>query len=356
MLAGVAAGASTFDPLSWHQHEMVFGYGSAVVAGFLLTAMPNWTGRPAVRGRLLLALFTAWIGARLANLVSGTVGWLPAFILDAGLLWVLVALSARELIAAGNRRNFPVLGILAALAATATWSHLAAAAAMDGTTARRSGIALLLMLIAIIGGRIVPNFTANWLKQRGGTPPAAFGTLDKIALGALVAALPLWLAAPGTGSAAALLVLAGGLHLARLARWSGWQTMAEPLVLILHVGYAWLAGGTLLLGLSQLPGTFSETAALHALTAGAIGTMTLAVMTRATLGHTGRPLHAGPATVAIYLLVTVGALLRLLAPALPMPYLGALTLAAALWCGGFLLYLVVYGPMLVRPRAEATRP
>ena len=277
--------------------------------------------------------------------------------LDAGLLWALVALSAREVIAAGNRRNFPVVGILAAFAAAATWSHLAAAAAMDGTPARRAGIALLLVLIALVGGRIVPNFTANWLRQRGGgIPPAAFGTLDKVAIATLVAALLVWLAAPGSGSAAVLLVLAGILHLARLARWSGWRTTAEPLVLILHVGYAWLAGGALLLGLSQLPGTLNETAALHALTAGAIGTMTLAVMTRATLGHTGRPLHAGPATVAIYLLVTAGALLRLLAPALPMPYLDALVLAAALWSGGFLLFLVVYGPMLVRPRAEAARP
>jgi uncharacterized protein involved in response to NO len=357
MLAGIAADASAFDPVSWHQHEMVFGYGGAVVAGFLLTAVPNWTGRPVAGPRLLAFLFAAWIGARLANLASGTIGWLPALVLDAGLLWTLVALGAKELIAAGNWRNFPVLGILAAFTAAATWSHAAAAAAMDGRPARHAGIAVLLVLIALIGGRIVPTFTTNWLRQHGvGKAPAAFGTLDKAAIGMLVAALLVWLAAPGTGSAAALLVLAGVLHLARLARWSGWRTMAEPMVLVLHVGYAWLAGGAVLLGLSQLPGTLSETAALHALTAGAIGTMTLAVMTRATLGHTGRPLHAGPATVAIYLLVTAGAGLRLLAPALPLPYTDALAIAAALWSGGFALYLVVYGPMLVRPRADAARP
>jgi uncharacterized protein involved in response to NO len=357
MLAGIAAGTSAFDPLAWHQHEMVFGYGGAVVAGFLLTAVPNWTGRPVVGARLLVLLFAAWIGARLANLASGSIGWLPALVLDAGLLWALVALGARELIAAGNRRNLPVLGILAAFAAAATWSHAATAAAMDGRPARHAGIAVLLVLIALIGGRIVPTFTGNWLRQRGvGNAPAAFGTLDKAAIGVLVAALLVWLVAPGTSAAAALLVLAGVLHFVRLARWSGWRTTAEPLVLILHVGYAWLAAGALLLGLSQLSGILSETTALHALTAGAIATMTLAVMTRATLGHTGRPLHAGPATAAIYLLVTVGALLRLLAPALPLPYTDALALAAALWSGSFLLYLGVYGPMLVRPRVDATRP
>jgi uncharacterized protein involved in response to NO len=357
MLAGVAGGASAFDPLAWHQHEMVFGYGGAVVCGFLLTAVPNWTGRPVAGPRLLLSLFAVWIGARLANLASGTIGWLPALVLDAGLLLALVGLGGRALIAAGNRRNLPVLGVLAAFAAAAAWSHLAAAAALDGTTARRAGIAVLLVLIALIGGRIVPAFTGNWLRQRGDAHlPADFGTLDKAAIATLVAALLAWLAAPGTGVAAALLVLAGALHLVRLARWSGWRTLAEPLVLILHVGYAWLGAGALLLGLSQLPGLLGETTALHALTAGAIGTMTLAVMTRATLGHTGRKLHAGRATVAIYLLVTAGAVLRLLAPALPLPYTAALALAAALWSGAFLLFLVVYGPMLVGPRADAARP
>jgi uncharacterized protein involved in response to NO len=226
LFGGEAAIPSALPPAVWHAHEMVFGYSAAVVAGFLLTAIPNWTGRMPLQ--------------------------------------------------LGNRL----------------------------------GVATLLMLISFVGGRIVPSFTRNWLaKQRPEvSPPAPFDIFDRIMLATTAPALALWVAAP-EAAAAHWLELAAGLALAmRLARWRGQATLREPLLLVLHVGYGWLALGFLLLALDALIPLLPETTALHALTAGAIGTMTLAVMTRASLGHTGRSLIAGPGTTAIYVLITVAAL------------------------------------------------
>lgn len=356
MLTGGLVLPAAFDPLAWHQHEMLFGYVAAVVAGFVLTAVPNWTGRLPIRGVPLAMLFGLWLAGRIAVACSAWLGAPLAALVDVAFLACMSGLVLREIAAGRNWRNLPVATALALLALANALAHLEPAAGLaTGSIGHRLGIAVVLTLIGLIGGRVVPSFTRNWLAKRDAAPPAPFGTPDKVALLALVIALLAWVIRPDAAVAGWLLVLAGVVHAVRLARWRGWRTTAEPLVLILHVGYAWLPLGLLLLGAQiALPG-LGQLAALHALTAGAFGTMTLAIMTRASLGHTGRPLTAGGWTVAIYLAVVAGALLRVLSP-LFQDYRAALIAAAILWSGAFVLFAVVYGPMLSGRRARSTSP
>jgi len=345
-------GASRFDPLAWHQHAMLFGGVGAIVAGFLLTAIPNWTGRPPLAGGPLAALAGLWLAARAANLVGAALPiWLPAG-LDVGFFAVLAGVAANEVARGHNRRNAVVVGLVALFAAAALGSQLDAAGVWaGGPAARRLAMAVALLLIALIGGRIVPSFTRNWLVARGAVRlPAPADRFDRAALAVLAAALAAWVAAPDARASAVLALVAGVLHAVRLARWRGHATLAEPLVTVLHIGYAWLPLGMVLLGLERLLPALAVLSAEHALAAGAIGTMTLAVMTRAALGHTGRALTAGPATLAISALVTTGALLRVAAYALPIDPVAVLGTGGALWAGAFLVYAVRYAPMLTRAR------
>jgi len=310
----------------WHAHEMVYGFGFAAVAGFMLTAIPNWTGRLPVRGTALAALVLLWLAGRVALLVSVALAWV-----DLAFGVALMAVVARELIAGRNWRNLPMLAALGLLVAGNVLFHLG----IDPTC--RIGIAALLMLIALVGGRIVPSFTRNWLAKQGAVRmPAPEGLLDRIALVITLVALGAWVS-----NVAAWPALVAGAALAlRLSRWRGFSTLREPLLAILHIGYAWLAAGLVLLGSEvQLQ------AAVHALTVGAIGTMTLAVMTRATLGHTGRPLTADGATLAIYALVTLAALMRVSSQSLLVT-----SLAGVAWSAAFATYAIHYGRMLVEKR------
>ncbi|MCB1882912.1 MAG: NnrS family protein [Geminicoccaceae bacterium] len=351
VLSGAVSPFGAFDPLVWHQHEMLFGAIGAIITGFLLTAIPNWTGALPVRGRPLLALFLAWGAARLANLAGGA--WV-ALAVETAFLAALPVMALREIVKGKNWRNLPVCALIGLFALAGLLSHLEAAADLPtGDPGRRLGLGVVLLLIGLVGGRVVPSFTRNWLVKRGVTEkrlPAPFGAFDKLALLALALALLAWVLLPGP-IMGPLLVLAGFLHLVRLGRWAGHRTGGEPLVAVLHVGYAWLGAGLVLLGLAEAGLVLERAAAVHALTAGAAGTMTLAVMTRASLGHTGRTLHAGPATVAVYALVCSGALLRVLVPALPGDAVHWLGLSALLWGGAYALFCAVYGPMLVAKKA-----
>ena len=312
----------------WHAHEMVYGFGFAAVAGFLLTAIPNWTGRLPVRGTGLAALVLLWLAGRVALLLSAAFAWV-----DVAFGVALMAVVARELIAGRNWRNLPMLVALALLVAGNVLFHLG----IDPTC--RLGIATLLMLIALVGGRIVPSFTRNWLaKQRAVRMPAPEGVLDRIALLITLVALGAWVLDVANWPA----VIAGAALGLRLARWRGLATVREPLLVILHIGYAWLALGLVLIGLEVQP-----QAALHALTAGAIGTMTLAVMTRASLGHTGRPLSADGPTLAIYGLVTFAALTRVLSPFAGAHAVLVTSFAGLAWTAAFATFAIHYGRMLV---------
>jgi uncharacterized protein involved in response to NO len=311
LLAGGIDLPSRFDPLSWHIHEMLFGFIMAAAGGFLLTAIPNWTNRPPVARMPLLILLGLWLLGRLACLVSALIpGWL-APVADLAFAVALEVVAARELIAVGNRRNYPLLAPVFVLAIANLLMHLQAlGVAIPIGLGWRLGVAAMIALISVIGGRIVPAFTRNWLTARGASrlPPSS-GRLDSIALGTLLAAMVAWTFLPDGQPVGALLLVAAVLHATRLGRWCGVATLREPLLVILHVGYLWLVAGVTLLGLSLLTDAMPIAAAVHALTAGAMGTMILAVMTRATLGHTGRALHADAATIAAFALVSASAVL-----------------------------------------------
>lgn len=352
-LAGSIELPTAFDALAWHRHEMLFGFLGAVIAGFLLTAIPNWTGRLPIAGWRLALLVTMWVAARGAILFSASVGGMTAMLLEAAFLLTLAGSCAREVLIARNR-NVPVVGVVLLFALAAMVDHLEALGWL--TTDQlgwRAGVALVLMLVTLIGGRIIPSFTANWLiKQGQARLPGQATSFDYVAMGATALALGCWAFQLKASLTAALLLIAGVLQIARLARWGGHRTASEPLVFILHLAYAWLPIGLLLLGFSIVDIDVSATIGIHALGAGAMASMVLAVMTRATLGHTGRELRADHGTVAIYMLVTLGAALRVAAPWMPLDYLLLIKIAGALWGGAFLLFLLLYGPKLLGPRPD----
>lgn len=352
-LSGNISLPTALDPLAWHRHEMLFGFLGAVIAGFLMTAIPNWTGRLPIAGRRLAALTLMWIAGRAAILFSGSIGGVTAMLIEAAFLFTLAGACAREVLIARNR-NLPVVGVTLLLAIAAVVDHLEGLG-LIGTDqiGWRSGFALILILITLIGGRIIPSFTANWLiKQGEGNLPGQASIFDYFAIGTTALGLGCWAFQLEPSLTAALLFAAAVLQAMRLARWGGWRTASEPLVLILHISYAWLPIGLFLLGLSIIDMNVPGTAGLHALGAGAMASMVLAVMTRATLGHTGRELHAGKGTTTIYILVTAGAMLRVAAPWLPIDYLLAIKTAGALWGGAFLLFLALFGPKLLGPRPD----
>ncbi len=344
---------TALPPAAWHAHEMVFGYGAAVVAGFLLTAIPNWTGRMPLQGGPLALLVVAWGAGRIALLFSAEIGVESAAVLDLAFPVIFLGVIAREIITGRNWRNLPMLGALTLLLAGNLLVHLeAVGVASTAELGNRVGVATLLMLISFVGGRIVPSFTRNWLtKQRPDiSAPASFDGFDRAVLATTAIALALWVAAPEASSTPWVELLAGLALVLRLARWRGAATWREPLLWVLHLGYGWLAIGLVLLALNGLAPLLPQTTALHALTVGAIGTMTLAVMTRASLGHTGYALTAGPGTTAIYVLITLAAVLRLLAGLGGGNYAVVLPLAAAAWSGAFGLFVLLYAPALSQPR------
>jgi uncharacterized protein involved in response to NO len=348
-------------PAIWHAHEMVFGYAAATVAGFLLTAIPNWTGQMPLQGGALATLVLLWVIGRLGVLFSDEIGAPASAVADLCFPAVFLAVVAREILASKNWRNLPMLSALSLLLLGNLLVHLDALDLADtAELGNRLGLVTLLMLISLVGGRIVPSFTRNWLTKARPevAPPVPAGRFDLAALVVTGLALLSWTIAPDA-AVMPWAALAAGIALAlRLSRWRGLHTVPEPLLLILHVGYGWLALGLLLVGLNGLTDMLPATTALHALTVGAVGTMTLAVMTRASLGHTGRPLSAGPVTKTIYGLITVAALLRILSPLTGNRIDLALWLAGAAWSCAFGLFAVFYGLVLMRPRVRngTTRP
>jgi uncharacterized protein involved in response to NO len=343
---------SRFDPLTWHIHEMLFGFIMAAIAGFLLTAIPNWTNRAPVAGKPLAVLAVLWLLGRLACLFSALLpAWLTP-VADLAFPVALEAVAARELIAAGNRRNCPLLAPVIVLALANLLIHLQAlGVAVPAGLGWRLGIAAVIVLISVIGGRIIPAFTRNWLRMRGAPDAApAPAILNRIALATLHAGMIGWAFLPDWPPVGVLLVVAALANAVRLSGWGGVAARAEPLLIILHVGYFWLVGGTALLGLSLLVDAVPLAAAMHALTAGAMGTMILAVTTRATLGHTGHALHADAATIAIFALVSVSAALRVIAAWPIDAQWDVIAIAGVAWIGAFSLFLVKYGPMLLAAR------
>lgn len=349
-------GGATYGALAWHAHEMVFGYAVAALAGYMLTAIPNWTGRLPLSGMPLLRLLLLWLAGRLAMVNPELLGIYPAAIVDAAFLPALAALAGREIIAGRNWKNLKILVGLVALTVANIAFHVAVLAGLDVGFAMRASVAIFAALVGLVGGRIVPSFTRNWLARTGSDRlPAPFGRFDIVAMVALVAALLLWIVLPEGPATAVTAAAAAGLQAWRLVRWHGLRTLDEPLLLVLHLGYAFVPLGLAGVALAAL-GWLSAPSALHLLTVGGIGVMTLAVMSRATLGHTGRPLEASATTSLSYLALVLAAIVRPFAEMLPEHYHLILGLSGAGWLVAFALFVIEYGRMLILPRVEARKP
>jgi len=358
LLLGSLSLPLAIGPRDWHVHEMVYGYAAAAIAGFLFTAIPNWTGRPPVRGLPLLVLVLAWLAGRAAMAASAMIGEGTAMAVDMLFLPLVALLAGREIVASDNRRNFKLLGVLALLIAGNAVFHLEVLRDGAAWYGQRIGLAAIIALIVLIGGRIVPNFTRNALLRGGpGRLPQPFGSFDVAAIASAVVALAAWCGAPEAFATGVLAVAAGLLQLVRLLRWAGDRARGDWLVLVLHVAYAFVPAGFFLVGVAALmPGVAMPGAGAHAWGVGALGLMTLAVMTRATLGHTGRPLRASPGTVVVYVLAVVAAVARI-AAAFPSSIEAALLHIAALaWIASFTAFTALYGPMMLRRQPDAGPP
>lgn len=352
----VQASRSTF----WHAHEMGLGFGGAVMAGFILTAGANWTGRPPIRGPLLVCLVLGWLCGRAAMLYSGLLPATLTMLLDLLFPVLLGLLVTREIVGARNRRNYGVLTIVWALTVFTVLYHVAAIGSLSEESAAdmqrivaRLFVYLLAVLITVLGGRVIPGFTGSWLRMRGASKlPGARDWLETGIVPLTVAAGLSQALAPDGIVTAVLCISAGAAHVLRLSGWRGLATAAEPLLLVLHVAYAWLGLGFLLLGLSAAGLPVPETAALHALTVGGIGGVILGMMTRVALGHTGRPLHAARITQLAYVLLGSSALLRAFGPLSATGSTLAYTGSGLLWIASFSLFVWHYAPILTRPRAD----
>lgn len=352
MLAGAQAVNGLYPPRVWHIHEMVFGFVPAVIMGFMLTAIPNWTDRPPIRGVELAGLWSLWLAGRLAIAVPGLAPSVSAMI-DCAFLAVAAGLIWREIASAKSWKHVP-MGVLVSLYALANMLfHVLMLNEQAVDLPPRIGLGVILVLLTVIGGRIIPNFTEEFFEMRGRPErPAEFSRYDAASILLVVFSVITWMVQPWGMVTGCVFLLAGVVNAGRVIRWRGWLTWAEPLVLVLHVGYSWVVAALLLFGGALLGVGLSPADALHALTTGAIGVMTLGVMTRASLGHTGRERHAGPLTVAIYIMVFLGALIRVFGPATGLTSHLVMGLAAVSWSGAYLLFAFSYGPILLRPSLD----
>ncbi len=344
---------TAFGPIDWHVHELLYGYLPAVVTGFLLTAIPNWTGRLPIQGMPLLALVAVWVAGRIAVTVSGEIGWLLAAIIDAAFLTLVIAATAREIITGKNWRNLRVIGLVTSLLVGNVAFHVEAYVQGSAEYGARIGIAATVLLLVLIGGRIIPSFTRNWLaRENPGRLPVSFARYDVAVIGFSAATLALWIAQPVGRLTAGALAVTAALNIVRLARWAGDRTWRDRLVLILHVGYAFVPLGFLLASAAALDVVMVD-AGIHAWTVGAAGTMTLAVMTRASLGHTGNALSASAVTQAIYAAIVIAALARICSSLEPAWSGLLLDLTAIAWCIAFFGFAGSFGPLLVGKQRHA---
>ena len=353
--AGYGQADFLYPPREWHVHEMLFGYIPALIAGFLLTAMPNWTDRMPLRGVPLLAMFLLWLAGRLLMAIPFTSGP-AATVIDGAFLVFLAAYVWREISAANAWDRTPIGVLVSLYAATNVLFHLSAVQHSPTDLPERLALSIMTMMLTVIGGRLAPTFTIEYLEGRNEAKlPAVFTRFDAVVMLVVLLAVIVWVLQPESNWTGIALIVAGLATLVRLLRWRGWKAWREPLVFILNVGYGWIGLYLIALGAAILGVGFEPANAVHLLTTGAMGAMTLAVMTRASLGHTGRPRYADRLTVAIYLLVNAAALLRIFAPHPETPTAlthAMLGMSALGWSGAYLLFVFHYGPYLVRPSLD----
>jgi uncharacterized protein involved in response to NO len=367
-LQGWLPAPTWLGPIRWHAHEMIFGFVGAAIAGFLLTAVPVWTQTRPVTGGRLAALAGLWVAGRAVMALSGRLPPSVVAVVDLAFFPALIAAIAPPVLAAGNPRNYGFPVVLLALFTANALTHLEAnGLAIGGArVALRGAVYLICVLVVVIGGRIIPAFTANALRRVGSAAQVrSFAWLDRLAVPLLLVFFATDLAASGSRPAhsagwagwASWAGWAGLLAAAVLGlRMLGWQTrrtLGDPLLWSLHLGYVWLPVGVACLAFGDLTGALARTTGLHTLTAGSFGTMVLSVMSRVSLGHTGRPLVPDRVVVVAYLLVAVGALLRIAGPiAVPVLAMSSLMLSGILWAAAFALFAGVYWPILTAPRID----
>jgi uncharacterized protein involved in response to NO len=345
----------TLPGVYWHAHEMLFGFVIAAVAGFLLTAVPSWTGSRGFAGVPLMIAVAAWLAGRLAMAFVNVLPFQAAAAGELALLPVLVALLAPPIVRARNR-NVPLLGVVVLLwlIDVAFMRALQTGDATLAAGASRVAIDLVLVLLVVIGGRIVPAFTGNALRRAGAdVMPVTRGWLELVAIGSVVLIALCDVILPDSRVAGALAAIAAAAHVGRLAGWRSFRIRGEPILWVLHVAYAWVPVGLALKACWLLGAAGWAAKWQHALTFGAFATMILAVMTRASLGHTGRPLVVSRAISVAYVLLTAGAAVRVFGGAwTPQYYVAAVTGSGVAWVLAFLIFVLVYGPILMLPRAD----
>lgn len=334
--------------LLWHAHEMLFGFAAAVIVGFLMTAGKAWTGLPTPRAAALGWLITLWLAARIAALAAPY----PVYAaLDLLLLPLVATILVRVLLAAGNRRNLPLAGLLGLLTLANLVFHLSMLGYVSVAPLRPlyAALALIVLIETVMGGRVIPAFTMSAIPGlRLNIDPR----LEKVTALASVLALMSWVFLPTASLSAPLLALAAALQLLRLASWKPWSTRSRPILWILHLSYAWIPVGFVLLAMSVM-GWIATSAGIHALAVGATGGLIIGMVTRTARGHTGRPLLASPVEVAAYSLVMLAAVLRVAVPLIAPEWLVASVIAAATaWSLAFALYLFRFAPWLVQVRLD----
>jgi uncharacterized protein involved in response to NO len=341
---------STFAPVDWHIHEMLFGYAAAVVAGFLFTAIPNWTGRMPIRGWPLAGLFGVWLLGRIAMNGAFGVSELVVMLVDCAFLSAIVVMIFIEIIAGKNWRNLMVLVPVSMLLVSNVLYHVEVQITGTSDYSRRMSIAVVIFLIMLIGGRVIPSFTRNWLVKSGSdSRPVPFNRFDGICLLSGVGAMGTWVVWPEALAVHLLLAAAAVLHMVRLSRWRGSSAWRSPLLVMLHVAYGFLPAGMLALAV------LGPSAGMHLLGIGAIGGMTMAVMMRATMGHTGRELVADGGLNTAFVLVVLAAIMRGLFGEVDVFGVSGIWVAAALWSAAFGVFVMRVGPWLVRAKVAAKR-
>ena len=342
------------NPVLWHGHEMLFGFAAAAIGGFLLTASANWAGRPPIQGAPLVLISLAWFAGRLVMMFSGLLN--PAWVAAVDLLYLglLIVMIGNTLIRARNRRNYKIIAVLIVLFCLNGLYHFSSLGGpVSAHTAIRIALVMVSVMIAIIGGRIVPAFTTNWLRQQGRLDqtgkPQSPRMMDELAIGFSLVLAVCWGFFPEQVFTGWIAMIAGLLHGLRMSGWKGWATTAEPLMLTLHVAYGWLALALVALGVAICFDGLPQSAAIHGLTVGAIGTMILSVAVRVSLGHTGRPLRATKRISWMFVLVTVAAVVRIFAPVSDY-YLELILVSGLLWVAAFVLFMVEFIPVYLSPR------
>ncbi|MFU8831150.1 MAG: NnrS family protein [Wenzhouxiangella sp.] len=347
--------AGELSPVRWHAHEMLFGLVSAAIAGFLLTAMCNWTSSPPLAGPGLAALVALWLAGRVTMWSTAFLPPLIVTIINCAFLLVLAVYAGRVIVRAGSRRNLVMVGVLAVLFLANLSAHLGywwlgPAWAQRGEL---TAMFLIVLLLVVIGGRITPAFTANWLSRQGGDRSRirTWSVVEALSLGSTAALILSIVIGLPPAAIATLALFAGLVNAIRLVGWAGWLTRSDPLVWVLHLGYAWVVIGLLLMG-GSLFFVIPDSAWLHALGTGAMGTLILGVMTRVSLGHTGRGLVLPSGAWLIYVAISVAAVVRV---ASAMGWLDSrwpLLVSSLAWVVAFALFFVLYLPILTSPRAD----